>query len=113
MSWNYFLYAFRELTGFCRFTVERPARNQIASYGVDTTLGVTCVQSNRGRFEARVELLFEDARSGERFVIVRPVLVAIGNVEEHRALQPIAPYVVPRRPKEQRQVTEVEGGVVS
>lgn len=96
-----------------RFAVERPARNQVVGYGIDTTLGVTCTQSNQGRFEARVELLFEEARSGERFVIVRPVLVAIGNVEEHRDLQPTAPYVVPRRPKEQRQVTEVEEGVVS
>jgi helicase MOV-10 len=96
-----------------RFTAERPARNQVVSYGVDTTLNVTCTQSNRGRFEARVEVLFEDTQSNERFVIVRPVLVAVGNVEEHRALQPITPYVVPRRPRQQRQVAEVEGGVVS
>lgn len=82
-------------------------------YGIDTTLNVTCTQSNRGRFEARVEVLFEDVQSKERFVIVRPVLAAIGNVEEHRALQPITPYVAPRRPKQQRLVTEVEGGVVS
>ena len=96
-----------------RFTVERPARNQVVGYGIDTTLGVTCTQSNGGQFEARVELLFEDARTGERFVIVRPVLAAIGNVEEYRALQPISPYIVPQRPKEQRQVTEIEEGVVS
>lgn len=96
-----------------RFTVERPPRNQVVGHGIDVTLNVTCTQSNRGRFEARVEILFEEARSGERFVIVRPVLVAIGNVEEHRALQPTAPYVIPRRPNQQRKVTEVEGGVVS
>ncbi|KAF9653722.1 P-loop containing nucleoside triphosphate hydrolase protein [Thelephora ganbajun] len=94
------------------FTVERPARNQIVDYGIDTTLNVTCAQSNRGRFEARVEVLFEDIRSKERFVIVRPVLVAIGSVEEHRALQPVTPYVAPRRPKQQRHMTEVEEGVV-
>lgn len=81
-------------------------------YGIDATLNVTCTQSNRGRFEARVEVLFEDTQSQERFVIVRPVLVVIGNVEEHRALQPITPYVAPRRPKQQREVTEVEDGVV-
>jgi len=100
--------------GFARrFTAQRLTRNQVVGYGVDATLGVTCTQSNWGRFEARVELLFEDARTGERFVIARPVLAAIGNVEEHRALQPISPYVVPKRPREQRQVTEIEGGVVS
>ena len=97
----------------CRFTIGRPARNQVVGYGTDTKLGVTCTQSNGGQFEARVELLFEDARTGERFVIARPVLATIGNVEEHRALQPTTPYVVPRRPREQRQVTEIEGGVVS
>ena len=96
-----------------RFTVERPARNQVVGYGIDATFRVTCTQSNRGQFEARVELLFEDARTGERFVIARPVLVAIGNVEEHRELQPVTPYVVPRRPREQRQVTEIEAGIVS
>ena len=82
------------------------------TYGIDTTLNVTCTQLNRGRFEARVEVLFEDTRSKEQFVIVRPVLVAIGNVEEHRALQPVTPYVAPRRPKQQRRVTEVEAGEV-
>jgi hypothetical protein len=97
----------------CRFTVERPARNQLVRYGIDTTLNVTCTQTNRGRFEARVEVLFEDAQSRERFVIARPVLVVIGNVEEHRALQPVTPYVPPRRPERQRRVTEVEAGVVS
>lgn len=93
------------------FTVGRLARNQIVGYGIDTTLNVTCTQSNLGRFEARVEVLFEDTRSNGRFVIVRPVLVAIGNVDEHRALQPITPYVAPQRPEKRRRVTEVEGGI--
>lgn len=93
--------------------MERLARNQVVGYGIDTTLNVTCTQSNCGRFEARVEVLFEETQSGERFVIVRPVLVAIGNVDEHRALQPIAPYVAPQRPEKRRRVTEVEEGVVS
>lgn len=97
----------------CRFSVERPARNQVADYGIDTTVNVTCTQTNRGRFEARVEVLFEDTDSKERFVIVRPVVVVIGNVEEHRALQPVTPYVPPRRPGQQRYVTEVEEGIVS
>lgn len=74
---------------------------------------MTCTQVNRGRFEARIVVQFEDARTGERFVIVRPVMVVIGNVEEHKALQPVAPYVVPRRPKQQRQVNEIEAGDVS
>ena len=114
MSWIYLLYTFLWAHGAaCRFTVERPARNQVVNYGIDATLNVTCTQSNRGRFEARVEVLLEGTHSDERFVIVRPVLVAIGNVEEHRALQPVAPYVAPRRPKQQRQVTEIEEGVVS
>jgi hypothetical protein len=95
------------------FTVERLARNQVVAYGIDTTLNVTCTQSNWGRFEARVEVVFEDTRSRDRFVIVRPVLVVIGSVEEHRALQPITPYVVPRRPKQQRRVAEIERGEVS
>lgn len=82
-------------------------------YGIDTTLNVTCTQANHGRFEARVEVLFEDTASKERFVIVRPVLVVIGNVAEHRALQPVRPYVAPRRPDGQRHVAEVEEGVVS
>lgn len=82
-------------------------------YGIDTTLNVTCTQANRGRFEARVEVLFEGTDSKERFLIVRPVLVVIGNVEEHRALQPVTPYVAPRRPGQQRHVAEVEEGIVS
>ena len=97
-----------------RFAVGRPARNQIVEYGNDTTLNVTFSQSNCGRFEARVEVLFENTQSRERFVIARPVLAAaIGNVDERRALQPTVPYVVPRRPGKRRRVTEVESGVVS
>lgn len=98
--------------GSYSFSVERPPRNQVVMHGDDTTLNVTCTQSNRGRFEARVEVLFEDTRSKEQFVIVRPVLAIIGNVEEHRALQPVTPYVPPRRPKQRRRVTEVETGEV-
>lgn len=89
------------------------SRNQVASYGIDTTVNVTCTQSNRGRFDARVEVLFEDTRSKDRFVIARPVLATIGNVEEHRALQPTTPYIAPQRPEKRRRVTEVEEGVVS
>ena len=80
---------------------------------MEHTLNVTCTQTNCGRFEARVEILFEDTDSNERFVIVRPVLVVIGNVEEHKALQAVTPYVAPRRPGQQRHVAEVEEGVVS
>ncbi|KAH6909394.1 RNA helicase [Coprinopsis sp. MPI-PUGE-AT-0042] len=57
-----------------------------------------------GRYEDRLELIFEDIHSKKRFMISRPLQVVVGNKAEHSALLPKIPYTP--RPKTARRVVE-------
>lgn len=57
-------------------------------------------KGQRGRFDDRVELVFEDASIGQRFTITRTLRAVVGIQEDLDALKPIAPYI---RPKFRRQ----------
>ncbi|KAG8930545.1 hypothetical protein FRC02_004060 [Tulasnella sp. 418] len=52
-------------------------------------------QGNRGRYEDRTELVFEDTTLRQRFVITRPVKAIVGVAADMAMLQPTAPYVRP------------------
>lgn len=47
----------------------------------------------RGRFEDRIELVFEDPNRRQRFVITRPIHVTVGTKEDYEALKAKVPYV--------------------
>ncbi len=66
------------------------------------SIAVTFTSSDqRGRFEDRVELIFEDLVLKQRFAITRPVQATVGVKEDHEVLRAKAPYVRPkRRPEE-------------
>lgn len=46
-----------------------------------------------GRYEDRLELVFEDTQLNKKFVIARSLKVIVGNKAEHEALQPKTAYV--------------------
>jgi helicase MOV-10 len=46
-----------------------------------------------GRYEDRLELVFEDTQLKKQFVIARSLKVIVGNKAEHEALQPKTAYV--------------------
>ena len=64
----------------------------------------------RGSFEDRLELLFEDPSLNRHFSITRRLLAIVGVKEDYDALKARAPYVRPRR-KPEMQIKEVTQGV--
>ncbi|KDR68388.1 hypothetical protein GALMADRAFT_78731 [Galerina marginata CBS 339.88] len=71
---------------------------------------VTLKQTYIGRYEDRLELIFEDTRLKKRFVIVRTLKAIVGNKAEHEAMRPKAPYV-PRTRSTRKRILEVVEGI--
>jgi len=67
-------------------------------------------QSHNGRYEDRVEIIFEDEGLGQQFVIVRPVRAIVGSQADHDLLRPKAPFV-PRKRTARKPETEVLPGI--
>ena len=66
-------------------------------YGRPLTGQVVFRTPHSGRYEDRVEILFEDQALLQRFVIVRPIKVIVGDKADHELLRPTAPYVPRKR----------------
>jgi helicase MOV-10 len=92
-----------------RFTavIEGPTRT--VTPGKPIKLKVTFRQSDVGRYEDRVELLFKDLQLNKHFLISRTLRAIVGNKADHQLLQPKAPYVPRERLARQPEVTVVEG----
>ncbi|KAF8869389.1 AAA domain-containing protein [Infundibulicybe gibba] len=60
-----------------------------------------------GRYEDRLEVIFEDTALKKQFVISRPLRAIVGNPEDHEVLRPKAPYI-PRS----RTVRDVEKDII-
>ena len=71
---------------------------------------VTFRQQFRGRFDDRLELIFEDAALRQRFAIVRPVRAVVGSRADYEAMKPKSPYV-PRKRTQRAPETDVVPGV--
>lgn len=54
---------------------------------------------NRGRFQDRLELIFQDVTAQKKFAIVKTLTTIVGDAADYELLKPIAPYV----PKVRRQ----------
>ncbi|KAI5120593.1 hypothetical protein M0805_008071 [Coniferiporia weirii] len=67
-------------------------------------------RGERGRFEDRAELVFEDPSLKRRFSITRPLVAIVGVKEDYEALKARAPYVRPKR-KLQEPIAEVTRGI--
>ncbi len=86
------------------------ARTKLNS-GYILTLSVTFdSRRERGSFEDRIELIFEDPIVGRRFSITRPLLATVGVKADYDTLKARAPYVRPKAKTEMR-ISEVTPGV--
>jgi helicase MOV-10 len=74
------------------------------------TIVIEFKQGSIGRYQDRLELVFEDTGLKKRFIITRALKAIVGNKAEHEQLQPKAPYV-PRSRSNRTPVLEVVEGV--
>jgi len=56
-------------------------------------LHISFKQPHMGRYEDRLELVFEDTQLNKQFIIARRLKAIVGNKAEHEALQPKTPYM--------------------
>ncbi|RXW14391.1 hypothetical protein EST38_g11467 [Candolleomyces aberdarensis] len=63
-----------------------------------------------GRYDDRIEFIFEDTLLRKKFVISRQLQVVIGSEADHAVLRPVAPYV-PRERKARTPETTVVPGI--
>ncbi|KAF8341944.1 RNA helicase [Amanita rubescens] len=73
------------------------------------TVQVTFKQKHIGRYEDRIEMLFEDIQLDQRFIISKPLSAIVGSKADHEALKPIAPYTVQPRTTREPELKIVEG----
>ena len=94
-----------------RFSVQiigSPNRN---SY-LPLSLNIKFKQPYVGRYQDRLELLFEDTRLRKRFIITQDLKAIIGNKEEHEELQPKTPHSYILRSMSKRSpILEVVPGI--
>jgi helicase MOV-10 len=79
-------------------------------YGRPVTGRIQFKQNHNGCYEDRVEIVFEDEKLSQRFVIVRPVRAIVGSKADHELLRPTAPFV-PRKRTAREPATEIVEGV--
>jgi helicase MOV-10 len=68
-------------------------------------------QNHNGRYEDRIEIIFEDEALGQQFVIVRPLQAIVGSQADHDMLRPKAPFV-PRKRTARKPETEILPGIL-
>lgn len=73
------------------------------------TVQVTFKQNYIGRYEDRIEMLFEDVQLDKRFIISKPLTAIVGSKADHEALKPIIPYTVQPRTTREPELKVVEG----
>ncbi|EAU82902.2 RNA helicase [Coprinopsis cinerea okayama7 len=67
------------------------------------------VQRFIGRYDDRLELVFEDTQLKKKFIVSRPLKIVIGSKAEHQALQPVKPYTPRPRTRREPAQNVVEG----
>ena len=85
----------------------RIPRNVVS--GRPITVRVTFRQNHIGRYEDRLELVFEDVQLKKRFTISRAVSAIVGNKDDHEALKPKEPYIPNIRAGRSPMTNVIEG----
>ncbi|KZT68330.1 RNA helicase [Daedalea quercina L-15889] len=92
------------------FSVSYDTSSRTLSYSKSLAITVVFRQHHRGRYDDRLELIFEDTTLRQRFVIIRAVKATVGSRADHEALKPKSPYV-PRKRTPRTLETDVVPGV--
>lgn len=79
------------------------------TYARAITFEITVRQEHIGRYEDRLEIIFEDMQLKKQFIITRTLEVTIGSKADHDLLKPIAPYKPRKRTNRQPEIEVVEG----
>ncbi|KII91294.1 hypothetical protein PLICRDRAFT_105552 [Plicaturopsis crispa FD-325 SS-3] len=66
---------------------------RMVKMGQPVTVVVRFNQVNIGRYDDRLEIVFEDLQLKQKFIIVRPLVAIVGSKADHELLRPKAPYV--------------------
>lgn len=88
--------------------IEGVARNITSRVPIRVTVHLK--QAYIGRYEDRIEFVFQDTQLQRSFLISRPLRATVGNRSEHEDLRPKAPYV-PRARDSRPEPKEVVEGV--
>jgi helicase MOV-10 len=75
------------------------------------TLKVGFKQPFVGRYQDRLELLFEDTKLKKKFIITRSLKAIVGNKGEHEALKPKTPYIPRSTSSKRSPILEVIEGI--
>jgi helicase MOV-10 len=81
--------------------------SNVVSLNQDLCISVKFNQPSpqRGRYEARLEIVFEEAADSRCFIISRSLKAIVGDASDHELLRPVAPYT---RPIRHRRTAETE-----
>jgi helicase MOV-10 len=93
------------------FSIGIDGNNRTVSLATPITFAVSFSQSYGGRYEDRLELVFEDVQLRKQFLISRSLRAVIGSKADHELLKPKAPYV-PRTRMTRQPETKVIDGVL-
>ncbi|KAF8630294.1 hypothetical protein AX15_003007 [Amanita polypyramis BW_CC] len=91
------------------FSVTPEGTNKDISPRSSIKLAITLKQMHIGRYEDRLEMIFEDIQLKKRFLISRPISVIVGNAEDHEKLKATAPYIPRRRTERKPEKRIIEG----
>ncbi|CAL1708616.1 unnamed protein product [Somion occarium] len=75
----------------------------------DYHINIEFRQSNLGRYEDRLEIVFEDLSLKKRFVIVRALQAIVGSKEDHEQFKPRAPYQPRKRTTRDPETSIIAG----
>lgn len=91
------------------FSVVPEGVNRDITPRLSVKLIVALKQMYIGRYEDRLEMMFEDVQLKKRFLISRAISAVVGNKEEHEKLKATAPYIPRRRTERKPEAGIIEG----
>jgi helicase MOV-10 len=94
-----------------RFSLNRAVAGSVSvRSNVPITVRLCFTSSFRGRYQDRLEFVFEDRSINQQFVIIRNIHAIAGERADHASMQPSAPYI-PRKWMPRTREVEVIPGV--
>jgi len=83
-------------------------------YGSEVSVSVTARTSHPGRFNDRLELLFEGtAGTSTRFLIIRLLSITVGSSADLDSIKPTSPYKAAKKQRRKAATEIIEPGLIS
>jgi helicase MOV-10 len=95
-----------------RWSVTTTSKSSLFEISITRPLSVVMELKHSfiGRYEDRIEFVFEDSQLKQHFIISRTLRAIVGNAAEHEALAPKVPYT-PRTRSTRKPIQKVVEGV--